>query len=262
MVNGQDLKAMRLQAGISQGEMASKLGCDRKTVINYEVGATDIRVTRMFIWLKCCKVDVGALVSQVKQIREHDKNNAKAKLQDVISILLITIQLWAPVVVTPIYLTALAIAMIVGMYKNNINIIHISLFLLLLNIIEYIIFSTGLIELIKPETGQLIRGSIMFGVQLLISLLAVLLFVFRVQFSRVISKSNTVSLTLFDGFFHWIFIYTSFIYFIALLEHIAWFYFQSSYFTLVYDNFEGLIYIAWIVSCILLFNMMHFKQKQ
>ncbi|WP_283241114.1 helix-turn-helix domain-containing protein, partial [Pseudoalteromonas ruthenica] len=102
---------------MTQGEMARKLGCDRKTIINYEVGVSDIRVTRMFIWLKSCKVDNRALLMQVKQIREQAKENGKAKLQDAISIFLVTIQLWVPEVIAPIYLVVLAIAYVVSLCK-------------------------------------------------------------------------------------------------------------------------------------------------
>ncbi|AUJ69005.1 helix-turn-helix domain-containing protein [Pseudoalteromonas sp. NC201] len=48
MINGDDLKAMRRKAGISQEQMAKKLGCDRKTISNYELDVSDIRSKQLF----------------------------------------------------------------------------------------------------------------------------------------------------------------------------------------------------------------------
>lgn len=70
MINGDDLNAMRLNAGISQKEMAAKLGVDRRTVSNYELGVSQIRVGELFSWLYYCKIDTSTVLSQVKIVRE------------------------------------------------------------------------------------------------------------------------------------------------------------------------------------------------
>ena len=68
-------------------------------------------------------------------------------------------------------------------------------------------------------------------------------------------------MTHFDGVFHWIFIYTSSVYLLALLENIAWSYFEMKSWTFIYDNFEGFVYIAWAVSCGTLLTMMICSSK-
>ncbi|TMP42275.1 XRE family transcriptional regulator [Pseudoalteromonas citrea] len=70
MINGDDLKAMRTQAGITQAQMASKLGCDRKTIINYELGVGEPKMGQLFKWLVICRVDIKPLTSQITKIRE------------------------------------------------------------------------------------------------------------------------------------------------------------------------------------------------
>ncbi|WP_046003607.1 helix-turn-helix domain-containing protein [Pseudoalteromonas rubra] len=70
MINGDDLKAMRLNAGISQKDMAAKLNVDRKTISNYELDVSQIRVGELFSWFYYCKIDTSMVLSQVKTVRE------------------------------------------------------------------------------------------------------------------------------------------------------------------------------------------------
>ncbi|TMO75807.1 helix-turn-helix transcriptional regulator [Pseudoalteromonas aurantia] len=70
MINGDDLKAMRNQAGITQAQMASKLSCDRKTIINYELGVGEPKMGQLFKWLVICRIDVKPLTSQISKIRD------------------------------------------------------------------------------------------------------------------------------------------------------------------------------------------------
>ncbi|MBQ4850850.1 helix-turn-helix transcriptional regulator [Pseudoalteromonas sp. MMG012] len=70
MINGDDLKAMRKQAGITQAQMAEKLSCDRKTISNYEFGVGEPKMGQLFKWLMICKVDVKPLLKQIDNIRD------------------------------------------------------------------------------------------------------------------------------------------------------------------------------------------------
>ncbi|MBE0370970.1 MULTISPECIES: helix-turn-helix domain-containing protein [Pseudoalteromonas] len=70
MINGDDLKAMRKQAGITQAQMAEKLSCDRKTISNYEFGVGEPKMGQLFKWLMICRVDIKPLTSQIAKIRD------------------------------------------------------------------------------------------------------------------------------------------------------------------------------------------------
>lgn len=116
MIDGDDLKAMRLNAGISQQGMSKKLDCDRRTIHNYELGVSDIPSARLFQWFKYCKLDLSVLLNQVKSIRGESSSNGRSKLIDAISIILLFSPLWSHVIVTPIYLLLLAVCACYGIY--------------------------------------------------------------------------------------------------------------------------------------------------
>ena len=82
VINGDDLRAMRVNAAISQEKMAKKLDCDRKTIINYELGVSDIRSKQLFMWLVYCKIDSGSLLNEIKQIRDQVNRTKTSRLQD------------------------------------------------------------------------------------------------------------------------------------------------------------------------------------
>ncbi|TMP73935.1 XRE family transcriptional regulator, partial [Pseudoalteromonas ruthenica] len=54
MLDGSDLKSVRKNAGISQTDMANKLNCDRRTIINYEQGVCEPKSSQLFRWLDVC----------------------------------------------------------------------------------------------------------------------------------------------------------------------------------------------------------------
>ncbi|BBN80503.1 hypothetical protein PA25_04880 [Pseudoalteromonas sp. A25] len=177
------------------------------------------------------------------------------------SIAFFYIQLWDDRIVTPLYLFLLGFSTIYGVYTKNINMAHIAGFIFILTGISHIIFETGLINEATPEENKLLQGTLIYGTQLLISLLIAIVLIFRVQTSRALSKSKNIELTHFDGVFHWIFIYMAAVNLLALLENIAWSYFELKSWTLIYDNFEGLIYIAWALCCGALLTMMICSKK-
>ncbi|MEC4088737.1 hypothetical protein [Pseudoalteromonas rubra] len=49
---------------------------------------------------------------------------------------------------------------------------------------------------------------------------------------------------------------------LGLLENIAWSYFEMKSWTLIYDNFEGLIYIGYALCCGALLTMMILSARE
>ncbi|CAM3845107.1 helix-turn-helix domain-containing protein [Pseudoalteromonas maricaloris] len=82
MINGDDLKAMRKKAGISQEQMAKKLGCSLKTITNYELDVSDIRSKLLFQWFMYCKIDAKSLLNQIKELSSTMNGSEKTKIQD------------------------------------------------------------------------------------------------------------------------------------------------------------------------------------
>jgi transcriptional regulator with XRE-family HTH domain len=82
VIDGDDLKAMRKNAGISQELMARKLECDRKTISNYEQGVSDIKSKQLFRWLMLCKIDTKSMLNQIQQISGGVDSAKGSKLQD------------------------------------------------------------------------------------------------------------------------------------------------------------------------------------
>ncbi|MBQ4862688.1 helix-turn-helix transcriptional regulator [Pseudoalteromonas sp. MMG013] len=256
MIDGDDLRAMRINAGISQQGMSKKLKCDRKTIHNYEIGVSDIPSSRLFQWLTFCKLDLSILLNQVKAVRGEASKNGQSKLLDIMSVILLFSPLWSHLIVTPLYLLLLGVCAAYGVYKKDINVTHIAGFIFILTAVNYPIFDSGLINYVTPSDNKLLQGTIIYGTQLILSIITVFVLIFRVQLSRLISKSNNIALTHFDGIFHWLYIYASLIYLLGLLENIAWSHFELKSWTLIYDNFEGLIYIGWALCCGALLAMM------
>lgn len=182
-------------------------------------------------------------------------------LLSIASIAFFYIQLWDVHLVTPLYLSLLGMCVVYGAYTKNVNMTHIAGFIFVLTALSPAAFETGLINYVTPEENKLLQGTFIYGVQLLLSLVTFFVLVFRIQLSRLLSKSNRIELTHFDGIFHWLYLYTSIIYLLGLLENIAWSYFELKSWTLIYDNFEGLIYIAWALCCGTLLTMMICEAK-
>ncbi|PAY01842.1 hypothetical protein KIJ96_14145 [Pseudoalteromonas piscicida] len=177
-------------------------------------------------------------------------------LLSIASISFFYIQLWDESLVMPLHLLLLSVCTLYGMYRRDINITHIAGFILVLTASSHAVFELGLINYTIPDENKLLQGTIIYGVQLLFSITTALILIFRVQISRLISKSKQIELTYFDGLYHWIYMYTSLIYLLGLVENIAWSYFNLKSWTFIYDNFEGLIYIAWAICCGAVLTMM------
>ncbi|WP_125717956.1 hypothetical protein [Pseudoalteromonas rubra] len=183
-------------------------------------------------------------------------------LLSIASIAFFYIHLWDERLVAPLYLTMLGLCMTYAIYRKDVNIMHISGFIFILNVITHTVFEFGLINNITPTGNPLLQGTLIYGFQLVLSLLIVLVLIFRVQISRKISNSPNIHLTHFDGVFHWLYMYTSFIYLLGLLENVAWSYFEMKSWTFIYDNFEGFIYIAWALCSGALLTMMILSARE
>lgn len=165
------------------------------------------------------------------------------------------IQLWEPQYTAPLYIGVLSVCFIFGVIIKNVNLAHISIFLFIINSLEYVIFQYGVISLVSESRDYLIQGAIIFGTQFIISIIAVFIFVFRVQVSRKISNSQQISLTHFDTFFHWFFILSAFNCLAALLENT----FRNVYqldFQFFYDIYPSISYIIWALTLGALITMM------
>lgn len=261
VINGDDLRAMRLKAGISQETMSKKLECDRKTVINYELGVSDIPSKKLFRWFQCCQLDFSALLRQIKEVRNQTYNN-KSKLIDFISLVLLISLVLGPKVTAEIYMAIIAITAFYGAIKKDPNVLHIALILLFVNLVNYIIFAFGIIDLSTAGKNRVLHGSLIYGVQLIISVTSVIILIFRVQLSRILSHSKKIELTYFDGLFHWIFIYLSMIYILAIIELFARHTFGLHSITIIHYNFTSLVYIGWAMSCALLLTMIISTEKK
>ena len=254
MITGEDLKAMRINAGITQQAMSKKLSCDRRTIHNYELGVSDIPASRFFQWLSYCKLDVGVLLNQIKEIRGEASRNGTSKLLNLISVILLLSPLWGPDIITSLYLFLLLSSIFYGSYIKNANLVQIALCIIIPAALNHIIFKTSLFDFIAPNNNQLVKDLLIYLIQFSINLFTIIILVFRVQIFKKLSKKST--LTHFDGIFHWVYIYTIFIYAIAFIEHLSRHKFDMKHWTIVYDNFEGLIYIAWALCCGTLLTMM------
>ncbi|MCF6434537.1 hypothetical protein [Pseudoalteromonas sp. MMG022] len=180
----------------------------------------------------------------------------------IISLAISYIMIGNPKVTSEIYILVIALTALYGAIKKEPNILHISVLLLLINLVEYIIFAYEIININSFFDNEVLYGSLIFGIQLIISILSIFIFVLRVQISRAISHSSKIELTYFDGLFHWVFIYLSLIYVLAILENLARHLLGWHNITLIYHSFESLVYIGWAVSCALLLTMVIVTEKK
>ncbi|MCF6434536.1 helix-turn-helix transcriptional regulator [Pseudoalteromonas sp. MMG022] len=255
MISGDDLRSMRLKAGISQQAMSQKLECDRKTVINYELGVSDIPSKLLFKWFQCCKLDLSALMNQIKAVRGEASGNGQSNLLDFVTLVLILSPLWGPKIMMEIYIAAITLTACYGAVKKELNVLHIALILLFINLVDYIVFAFGIVDLSTEGKDEILHGSLVYGVQLLISIFAIVMLILRVQISRAFSNSSKIELTYFDGLFHWTFIYLSLIYVLAIVELFVRYRLEMHSVTIIHDNFKSLVYIGWAISCALLLTM-------
>ncbi|OHU87430.1 hypothetical protein BET10_08285 [Pseudoalteromonas amylolytica] len=167
-----------------------------------------------------------------------------------------------PKITSEIYVTTIALTALYGLIRKEPNVLHIALILMFINLVEYIIFAYGIIDLSTAGKNRILHGVLIFGTHLLITVTSVILLIFRVQISRVLSRSTKIELTYFDGLFHWTFIYLALVSLLGLVEHLARHVLGFHSITIIYYNFTSLVYIGWAVSCALLLTMVIVTEKK
>ena len=182
-------------------------------------------------------------------------------LLSITSLAFLYIQIWNDEYVTILYLLLLGISIFYGVLTKNINITHISGCIFTLTATSHILFKIGIINEVTPEENAILQSFFIYGTQFLLNLITALVLIFRVQISRILSNSKKITLTHFDGIFHWFFLYMAFINLLAFVEEVVYSHFDMKSWTLIYDNFEGLIYIAWALCCGTLLTMMIMSAK-
>ncbi len=182
-------------------------------------------------------------------------------LLSIVTIAFFYIYLWDNNTVAPLYLIFLLVCYIYNTYTKDVNSSHITLFILLMTLAEYIVFISGLLSLEVTDENRKYQGALIFGTQVLFSIMTFFILIFRVQISRMISNSKKIKLTNFDGLFHWLFLYSGVIAFLALIEHLARHLLGLKSITIIYDSYEALVYIAWALNSGLLLSMMIISTK-
>ncbi|KKE82334.1 hypothetical protein N481_00655 [Pseudoalteromonas luteoviolacea S4047-1] len=70
---------MRVNAGLTQKEMADKLGISRETVSNYELDVGQPKMRDFLKWLIFCKIDTRSVVNQIDAIQSQVNKNIKVE---------------------------------------------------------------------------------------------------------------------------------------------------------------------------------------
>lgn len=65
MITGDDLRQLRVHAGLSATMMAKKLGVSRNTIQNYENGSSEPKVSDYLKWILICRVNTLPYLSKV-----------------------------------------------------------------------------------------------------------------------------------------------------------------------------------------------------
>ncbi|QTH72497.1 hypothetical protein [Pseudoalteromonas xiamenensis] len=85
--------------------------------------------------------------------------------------------------------------------------------------LEVLIFNLGLISLTSSDEDRLMQNTIIFGVQFVISLIALIPMVMRVELQQKIWKDYQPQLTLADTVFPWALLFSTIKVFCALIEN-------------------------------------------
>lgn len=145
---------------------------------------------------------------------------------------------------TIIYAITLIFFFLYGVYRKELNIAHISVFIITLYAFEYTTLDYLYAYAKTLFESSLITANLHFSFQLICTFLSFTIFIFRVQISRLISNSKNIKLTPFDNIITFIYLYTGAVILLAISEQTLYSKFNINSLSFIYDYFEFLIYIG------------------
>lgn len=168
-----------------------------------------------------------------------------------------------PHITIKLYLISAAFVALYSILKKELNMLHISAFVISLCTIEYITIGFFDNFLKSSFSDKLTVAILYYTYQILFNIIGFFVFIFRVQISRVLSRSKEIKLTPFDNIIHWVFIYK----FIVISLHTIDYYINSKYnistLSFFYTFYEELIYfgMATIITILVCMAIYYEKEK-
>ncbi|TMO61226.1 helix-turn-helix transcriptional regulator [Pseudoalteromonas aurantia] len=242
MLDGNDLKSVRKNAGISQTDMAKKLDCDRRTIINYEQGVCEPKASQLFRWLSACKIDLKPLASQLQAMKNS-------------TFILLTVAYFTPDIMMSSYVAILGLFLVFGIFRRSSSITFTAIILLLTNLLEYASFQILVNFLAGLENKTAWHSSSIFLSQSLLSIFALMILInqkriIKCTFLHSWKSSYSYSLVL----------TMTFAYFTALtaaaaVELILNRQYAFKSFNFIYTYYESFVYFGWAVVIATLITM-------
>jgi transcriptional regulator with XRE-family HTH domain len=242
MLDGNDLKSIRQSAGISQIDMAKKLECDRRTIINYEQGVCEPKASQFFKWLHFCNVNLKPLIEQLHNI----KNSV---------FILFAIAYFTPDIMMSAYVIVTALCLIFGIFRSNGVIIFTASTLLLISLLEYCSFRALVFFLNSLESKTAWHDSSIFLTQFLLSFLALIIFInqeriIKSKYFHSCNHKSSYSITLRVTFSYFMILTFS-----AAVEFILNRQYSFERFDVIYTHYESLVYFGWVIIIATLITM-------
>ncbi|TMO61240.1 hypothetical protein CWC18_12025 [Pseudoalteromonas aurantia] len=248
MLDGNDLKSVRKNAGISQTDMAKKLDCDRRTIINYEQGVCEPKASQLFRWLSVCKIDLKPLAAQVRSTKES-------------LFLLFTLTIISPYIASVFYVGTLSSCALYGAIRKQKSILQISLIAITLYTLEFNSLSYFEAFLSNLINDQLKVSVIYYMFQIAFSILGYSIFTYIIKknhwhYAENPRLSNLVRV-----------IPLIYIYFATIVTlHLIDFYIDEKYnytfLSVFYTHYENLIYIGMSLIIFTLVAMVVSHEKE
>ncbi|KAF7764427.1 hypothetical protein PCIT_b0426 [Pseudoalteromonas citrea] len=242
MLDGNDLKSVRKNAGISQTDMAKKLDCDRRTIINYEQGVCEPKTSQLFRWLSACNIDLKPLAAQLQGM----KNSI---------LILSTIAYFTPDIMMSSYVAILGLFLVFGIFRRSSSITFTAVILLLTSLLEYTSLQILVSFLAGLENKTAWHSSSIFLSQSLLSFFALIIFinqrrVIKYTFCHLWKHSYSYSLVLTMTFAYFTALTTA-----AAVEFILNRQYAFENFNFIYTYYESLVYFGWAVVIATLITM-------
>ncbi|TMP42277.1 hypothetical protein CWB96_17835 [Pseudoalteromonas citrea] len=249
MLDGSDLKSVRKNAGISQTDMAKKLDCDRRTIINYEQGVCEPKTSQLFSWLSACNIDLKPLASQLQHFKES-------------IFVLFALPMISAATSSNIYSFIVLLCIMYAVVRKNINIAQISTLLFVIYNFEYRIITLLKTILVEHNYSAISIATIHYSFQILMATFSLVIFSKRIKISKYILNKMKVSPTIADQVLPWIYIYLLTLAIISAIEYGLNYKLNFKHLAFVYDYYEQLNYVAMLSIICLLFTMIVRHEKE